>query len=77
MVLSTAPVRRWWSGLRPCPTIRRPIISRLPESERVILATGHHRNGILLAPVTATLVRAMITGTAPDVPLKPFGYRRR
>lgn len=75
--LMTAPILRWWSGLRPCATIHRPIISRLDAYPDVILATGHHRNGILLAPVTASLVRAMVMHTAPEVPLKPFGYRRR
>ncbi len=44
--------------------------------DRVILATGHHRNGILLAPMTAQLVYDLISGAAPTVPLHPFGYRR-
>jgi glycine/D-amino acid oxidase-like deaminating enzyme len=42
----------------------------------VLLATGHHRNGILLAPITAQLVAELISGTAPTVPLQPFSYRR-
>lgn len=71
-----ATVRRTWAGLRPCPTIRRPIIAPLPGLERVILATGHHRNGILLAPVTAQMVGEMITGSPPSVPLRPFSYRK-
>jgi glycine oxidase len=33
----------------------------------LIVATGHFRNGILLAAVTADLVAALITGTATDV----------
>jgi glycine oxidase len=70
-----APVRSW-AGLRPCPTIRRPIIAPLPGFEHVLLATGHHRNGILLAPITAQLVAELIAGTAPTVPLQPFSYRR-
>jgi glycine oxidase len=75
--VAQAEVVRWWSGLRPCPTIRRPIIARLNDCDRIVLATGHHRNGILLAPVTASLVRSIIEGTPPIVPLRPFGYRRR
>lgn len=70
-----APLRTW-AGLRPCPTIRRPIIAPLPGLPEIILATGHHRNGILLAPVTAQLVTEMITGAASSVPLKPFSFRR-
>jgi glycine oxidase len=74
--LREAPLRRSWAALRPCPTIRRPIIAPLPGVENVILATGHHRNGILLAPITGTLVAEMIMRHAPSVPLRPFSYRR-
>lgn len=50
-----------WSGLRPRPHNRpAPIIERLPEYQNVIAATGHYRNGILLAPATALKVKAMI-----------------
>jgi glycine oxidase len=31
----------------------------------VLVAAGHHRNGLLLAPITAAAVHAMATGTAP------------
>src|SRR5512139_612673 len=51
-IAGVAPLRTW-AGLRPCPTIRRPIIASLPAMPEIILATGHHRNGILLAPATA------------------------
>jgi glycine oxidase len=71
-----APVRTW-AGLRPCPTIRRPIIAPLPGLANVLLATGHHRNGILLAPITGQLVTELITAATPTVPLPPFSYRRR
>jgi glycine oxidase len=74
--LRDAPLARTWAGLRPCPTIRRPIIAALQGMENVILATGHHRNGILLAPITAQLVTEMISGAAPSVSLAPFSYRR-
>jgi glycine oxidase len=71
-----ATLVRTWAGLRPCPTIRRPIIAPLRERQRVLLATGHHRNGILLAPITAQLVTEMIVGAPPSLPLHPFSYRR-
>jgi glycine oxidase len=70
-------VARRWAGLRPCPTIRRPLITPLPDLHRVFLATGHHRNGILLAPVTAHLMTDLILGETPVVSPQPFGYRRR
>lgn len=50
-------VRTWW-GLRPRPQGRSaPIIEKLPGYDRVLLATGHYRNGILLAPATAIAIR--------------------
>ncbi len=71
-----APLLRTWAGLRPCSTLRRPIIATLPGMDNVILATGHHRSGILLAPITAQLVCEMMGGAPPSVPLRPFSYRR-
>lgn len=68
---------RSWSGLRPCPTIRRPIIGPLPALENVIVAAGHHRSGTLLAPITARLVCEIALGRAPSVDLRPFAYKPR
>ena len=67
---------RSWAGLRPCSTIRRPIIAPLPGWENVILATGHHRNGILLAPITARLVSELVLRLPASVPMRPFSYRK-
>ena len=59
--LATAKVLRTWSGLRPRPEGRpAPIIDKLPGFTNVLLATGHCRNGVLLAPATATAIREMI-----------------
>ncbi|MBD1217409.1 FAD-dependent oxidoreductase [Aphanizomenon flos-aquae NRERC-008] len=59
--LATAKVLRTWSGLRPRPEGRpAPIIDKLPGFTNVLLATGHYRNGVLLAPATATAIREMI-----------------
>jgi glycine oxidase len=48
------------AGLRPGTPDNLPIVRRLDD--RVIAATGHHRNGILLAPLTAELVVAELAG---------------
>jgi glycine/D-amino acid oxidase-like deaminating enzyme len=54
--LKTAPLLRHWQGLRPRPCDRpAPVIEQLQP--RVWVASGHYRNGILLAPITAQLVR--------------------
>jgi glycine/D-amino acid oxidase-like deaminating enzyme len=53
---------RTWSGLRPRPEGRpAPIIEPLPGYNNILLATGHYRNGVLLAPATATIIRQIIT----------------
>lgn len=59
--LATAEIIRTWSGLRPRPEGRpAPVIEQLPGFSHVLLATGHYRNGVLLAPVTADAIREMI-----------------
>ncbi len=59
--LATAAIVKTWSGLRPRPEGRpAPVIERLPNFNNVILATAHYRNGVLLAPATAEIVREMI-----------------
>jgi glycine oxidase len=48
-----------WSGLRPRPVGRpAPVIE--PLSDSVLLATGHYRNGVLMAPATAREIRARL-----------------
>ncbi|MBW4689106.1 MAG: FAD-binding oxidoreductase [Komarekiella atlantica HA4396-MV6] len=59
--LATASIIRTWSGLRPRPEGRpAPVIGKLPGFNNVLLATGHYRNGVLLAPATAHTIREMI-----------------
>lgn len=59
--LAEAEIIRKWSGLRPRPEGRpAPIIETLPGNDRVFIASGHYRNGVLLAPATARSIREMI-----------------
>jgi glycine/D-amino acid oxidase-like deaminating enzyme len=61
--LADATVVRTWAGLRPRPQGRpAPIIEPLPGYCNVLLATGHYRNGVLLAPATAEKIRQLIVG---------------
>ncbi|NJN01716.1 MAG: FAD-dependent oxidoreductase [Leptolyngbyaceae cyanobacterium SL_1_1] len=58
--LAQSKVLQTWSGLRPRPQGRpAPVIEQISPS-RIILATGHYRNGVLLAPATAQQVRQLI-----------------
>ena len=58
--LAFASIIRKWSGLRPRPEGRPPIIGTLPGNDRVLIASGHYRNGVLLAPATARSIRERI-----------------
>ncbi|MEA5573779.1 FAD-dependent oxidoreductase [Calothrix sp. UHCC 0171] len=59
--LAHATITRTWLGLRPRPENRpAPIIEKLPGFSNILLATGHYRNGVLLAPATAIAIREMI-----------------
>src|SRR5262249_35710498 len=44
------------AGLRPATADGLPVIGRSAESDAILLATGHFRNGVLLAPLTARRV---------------------
>ncbi|MBV6621840.1 MAG: FAD-binding oxidoreductase [Rivularia sp. (in: Bacteria)] len=59
--LAKAEIIRTWSGLRPRPEGRpAPVIEKLPGYDNVILASAHYRNGVLLAPATAEIVKEMV-----------------
>jgi len=58
--LAAAEVQECWAGLRPGTPDHLPLLGRLPGAQRTWLATGHYRNGILLAPLTAQLMAAAI-----------------
>ena len=59
--LATGEIVRTWQGLRPRPNHRpAPVIDRVGNNGRVFVATGHYRNGILLAPATARIVGDML-----------------
>lgn len=47
-------------GLRPMTADHLPVIAPLPSHPAIIVASGHYRNGILLAPVTAALVTELV-----------------
>jgi glycine/D-amino acid oxidase-like deaminating enzyme len=74
--IKKAPLSRFWAGLRPYSPTRRPILCRAPQLENVIIATGHHRNGIVLAPITGKLISELITTGRPSLSLEPFGLPR-
>lgn len=60
-----------WVGLRPYAK-RGPLLGYLPGYDNVVLASGHFKNGILLAPITGQLIAELITTGQPSLSLEPF-----
>jgi glycine oxidase len=54
------------AGLRPATADGLPIVGESPSTPGLVYATGHYRNGILLAPLTASLVAGLILDRRPD-----------
>jgi glycine/D-amino acid oxidase-like deaminating enzyme len=52
------------------------VIGRLPTCDNAYVATGHFRNGILLAPVTGSAVAQMVLAGGTEVGLEAFGPER-
>jgi glycine oxidase len=64
-----APMVEAWAGLRPMTPDQLPLLGRCGDS---IIATGHFRNGILLAPATAHVIADLIEGKTQAVDLSAF-----
>jgi glycine oxidase len=74
--VATLPVLDTWAGLRPRPADGLPVLGACGEIDGVIYATGHYRNGILLAPLTAELIaEGIVVGIASPL-LAPFSPDR-
>jgi len=73
--LADAPVTATWSNFRPFTEDHLPVLGATGV-RGLVLATGHFRNGILLAPITAQAIAELVaTGTAP-LDLAPFAVDR-
>lgn len=60
--LRDAPILRTWAGLRPVTPDGRPYVGPDPEISGLWYATGHGRNGVLFAGVTAQILEDLISG---------------
>ncbi len=65
--LARQQVTRTWAGLRPITPDGIPIVGREPAVDGLWIATGHGRNGILLAGITGLTVAQMIAGEPTTV----------
>jgi glycine oxidase len=75
-VLADLPLVETWAGFRPGTPDHLPILGPDPEVQGLYYATGHFRNGILLAPLTAQVLADMLLEGAASPILEPFGIGR-
>ncbi len=73
--LASAEIIDSWSGLRPGTPDNLPIIG-LTDTDGLLVATGHYRNGILLAPATARVMRDLIVSGNSSFDIAPFSPLR-
>lgn len=73
--LEKARIEETWAGLRPDTPDHLPILGPT-DREGLLIATGHFRGGILLAPVTAHLIRDWVTTQKVSVDWAPFSPMR-
>jgi glycine oxidase len=65
-----------WAGLRPATRDELPLIGPTVGSPNCWIASGHYRNGILLAPATARVVTQLLLNQIPSVDLSAFAPNR-
>jgi glycine oxidase len=73
--LREARILEDWAGLRPGTPDGLPILGAT-QTPGCYVATGHFRDGILLAPITAKLMCAVIEGSTPELDLAAFSPSR-
>ena len=74
--IGTTRVVSEWCGLRPCTPDGLPIIGRVPDHERVFVATGHAMSGLTLSPVTGSLIADLVLDEAPTIDIGQLGVER-
>jgi len=75
-VLGDAPVVERWAGLRPLSADGMPVLGPEPRVQGLFYATGHGRNGILLAPITARILADLVLDGASSLDWQPFSATR-
>ena len=73
--LSDSRFQRAWAGLRPDTADHLPILG-YGQWQNLIFATGHFRNGILLAPLTAEIVADLILQGSTSRPIEAYSPNR-
>ncbi|MDY6921514.1 MAG: glycine oxidase ThiO [Pseudomonadota bacterium] len=70
--LAKEAVEAQWAGLRPGSPHGIPFIGRVPGWDNLFVNAGHYRNGLVLAPASARLMRDLLLGQEPIVDPVPY-----
>ena len=62
--ISSVPTVDSWAGFRPRTSDDLPVLGPDSEIEGLFYATGHYRNGVLLAPITAQVIADLLDGVS-------------
>jgi len=65
-----------WAGLRPMSADLHPILGFDPDEPRLLYATGHSRNGVLMTPLTGDCIASLLAGEQPPVDIRAFSIGR-
>lgn len=74
--VATLAVERMWAGLRPGSADGAPIVGPDPEVRGLWYATGHGRNGVLLAALTGEVIADLMSGGATAVDVTQWSVDR-
>jgi glycine oxidase len=75
-MIGDLPLIDTWAGLRPRSLDDLPVIGACRDVRGLLYATGHYRNGILLAPITAELIAEQVASNVTPALLRPFSPDR-
>ncbi|WP_223700839.1 glycine oxidase ThiO [Sutcliffiella deserti] len=74
--IASATFEQSWAGIRPQTGDGLPFLGKHPTLTNLIIATGHYRNGILLAPITGKLVVSMVYEEEMPAYMEAFSLAR-
>ncbi|MRH41830.1 glycine oxidase ThiO [Aquibacillus halophilus] len=74
--IAEAEWEKAWAGIRPQTFDGLPYLGEHPIYQGLFIATGHFRNGILLAPITGEVMADLVEKKQPSVDLTPFRINR-
>ncbi|MDX8382347.1 MAG: glycine oxidase ThiO [Ghiorsea sp.] len=74
--LKDAPIEHQWMGFRPGSPDGLPFIGKVKNKPGLWVATGHYRNGVALAPITAKVITDGILGKTSSIDLTAFSPER-